>query len=69
MLWLRLFPQQEMGRGEEELLEEKSALRFEPEYYQDSSRMQELDNEIDEIHNQIAHATAKWEEAMEENNN
>ena len=53
----------------EELLEEKRALRFEPEYYQDSSRMQELDNEIDEIHNKIAHATAKWEEAMEENNN
>ena len=53
----------------EELLEEKRALRFEPEYYQDSSRMQELDNEIDEIHNKIAHATAKREEAMEENNN
>lgn len=48
------------------LLEEKRALRFEPEYYQDSKRMQELDEEIDDIHNQIAHATSKWEEAMEE---
>ena len=48
----------------EELLEEKRALRFEPEYYQDSSRMMELDGEIDDIHNLIHAETEKWEEAM-----
>ncbi len=50
----------------EGLLEEKRDLRFEPEYYQDSMKMQELDEEIDEIHNRIHAATQKWEEAMEE---
>ncbi|MDO4500729.1 MAG: ABC-F family ATP-binding cassette domain-containing protein [Erysipelotrichaceae bacterium] len=50
----------------EELLEAKRDLRFEPEYYQDSSKMQELDEEIDEIHNKIHAATEKWEEAMME---
>lgn len=50
----------------EDLLEEKRDLRYEPEYYQDSSKMQALDEEIDEIHNLIHAATEKWEEAMEE---
>ena len=50
----------------EELLEAKRDLRYEPEYYQDSSKMQELDSEIDDIHNLIHAATEKWEEAMEE---
>ena len=31
--------------------------------------MQELDEEIDEIHNQIHAATEKWEIAMEESEN
>ena len=53
----------------ENLLEEKRALRFEPEYYQDSRRMQELDEEIDDIHNQIHAAEEKWEIAMEESGN
>lgn len=48
----------------EELLEEHRALRYEPEYYQDSKRMQELDDEIDEIHNKIHAAEVMWEEAM-----
>lgn len=50
----------------ENLLEEKRALRYEPEYYQDSRRMQELDEEIDDIHNLIHAAEEKWEIAMEE---
>lgn len=50
----------------EEKLEIKRNLRFEPEYYQNSIRMQELDQEIDEIHNQLHHALAEWEEAMAE---
>ncbi|MDO5440061.1 MAG: ABC-F family ATP-binding cassette domain-containing protein [Erysipelotrichaceae bacterium] len=49
----------------EDILEEKRALRFEPEYYQDSKRMQELDEEIDDIHNEIHALEEKWEEAME----
>ncbi len=53
----------------EEKLEEKRALRFEPEYYQDMSKMAELDDEIDDIHNQIHALEEKWEEAMLESEN
>lgn len=53
----------------EELLEAKRDLRYEPEYYQDSRRMQELDEEIDEIHNKIHAAEEKWTIAMEESEN
>ena len=49
----------------EKLLEEKRALRFEPEYYQDMSNMAVLDDEIDDIHNRIHALEEKWEEAME----
>ena len=53
----------------EELLEAKRDLRYEPEYYQDSRKMQELDEEIDDIHNRIHAATEIWEIAMEEEEN
>ena len=42
------------------------ALRFEPEYYQDYTKMNALDQDIDDIHNEIAHLEKKWEELMEE---
>ena len=45
----------------EALLEEKRALRFEPEYYQDYRRMNALDEEIDAIHNDLAHLMEEWE--------
>jgi ATP-binding cassette subfamily F protein 3 len=48
----------------EDILEDKRALRYEPEYYQDMQKMKELDDEIDEIHNQIHALEEKWEEAM-----
>ena len=48
----------------EDILEDKRALRYEPEYYQDKNKMAELDDEIDEIHNQIHALEEKWEEAM-----
>ena len=48
----------------EAILEEKRDLRYEPEYYQDSQKMRELDEEIDDIHNEIHAAMEKWEEAM-----
>jgi ATP-binding cassette subfamily F protein 3 len=50
----------------EDLLEDKRALRFEEEYYQDSAKMNVLDEEIDDIHNQIAKVTETWELAIEE---
>jgi acetate kinase len=48
----------------EDILADKRALRYEPEYYQDMKKMAELDDEIDEIHNQIHALEEKWEEAM-----
>lgn len=53
----------------EALLEEKRNLRFEPEYYHDTKKMQELDDEIDEIHNSLHHLMEEWEKAMEEKEN
>ena len=48
----------------EDLLETKRDLRFEPEYYHDHQKMQALDEEIDDIHNEIHHEMEKWELAM-----
>ncbi|MBR2787983.1 MAG: ABC-F type ribosomal protection protein [Erysipelotrichaceae bacterium] len=48
----------------EDILEDKRALRYEPEYYQDMNKMKELDEEIDDIHNQIHALEEKWEEAL-----
>lgn len=52
--------------AKEKLLEEKRDLRFEPEYYQDQSKMDALDQEIDDIHNELAHLYDRWEELSEE---
>lgn len=49
----------------ESLLEDMRALRFEPEYYQDYTKMNELDQDIDDIHNEIAHLEERWEELAE----
>ena len=48
----------------EELLETKRELRYDPEYYHDHAKMQALDEEIDDIHNQIHHTEDEWELAM-----
>jgi len=53
----------------EDILEDKRALRYEPEYYQDMNKMKELDEEIDDIHNQIHALEEKWELAMLEQEN
>lgn len=50
----------------EQELEEMRALRFEPEYYQDYQKMNELNEDIDDIHNEIAHLEQRWEELLEE---
>ena len=55
----------------ESLLEEAEAdlealreLRFEPEYYQDFRKMEELDAQIDDKHNEINALMKEWEEKM-----
>lgn len=47
------------------LIEELRDKRFEPDYYHDYKKMQELDNKIDEVNNKIQNAMNKWEEFME----
>ncbi len=49
----------------EEELEALRELRFEPEYYHDYHKMQELDEKIDLIHNEIENLMQKWEEYSE----
>lgn len=46
-------------------LEELRELRYEPAYYQDYRKMEELEAKIDDKHNEIAHWTQEWEEKME----
>ncbi len=46
-------------------LEELRALRFEPEYYQDFTKMNELDNIIDNEVNVLQDLMSKWEEMIE----
>ena len=52
-------------RRKETQLEELRALRFEPEYYHDYQKMKELDDKIDDVHNEIEHYMQKWEEYSE----
>ncbi len=46
----------------EKELDELRELRFDPEYYHDFRKMNELDNRIDDLHNEIAHLMETWEE-------
>ena len=50
----------------EEELEALRELRFEPEYYHDYQKMDELDNKIDDVHNEIERMMKDWEEYSEE---
>ena len=50
----------------ENILDRKRELRFEPEYYHDYRKMNELDEEIDEIHNKIENLMTRWEELSEQ---
>lgn len=47
-------------------LEELRDLRFEPEYYHDYHKMNELDDLIDGVHNEISLLMKTWEEYSEE---
>lgn len=55
---------EELLEKAQEELEALRELRYEPEYYQDYRKMEELDATIDEKHNEIAHYTNEWEEKM-----
>ena len=48
----------------EQDLEAMRELRYEPEYYQDYRKMEELDAKIDDKHNEIAALMKEWEEKM-----
>jgi ATP-binding cassette subfamily F protein 3 len=52
--------------AKEEELEDMRSLRFEPEYYQDYQKMNTLNEDIDDIHNELAHLEKQWEELLEE---
>lgn len=57
--------EEQISKKEEEL-EAMRQLRFEPEYYQDYQKMNLLDMDIDDIHNEMAHLEKEWEELLEE---
>ena len=49
----------------EKELEDLRELRFDPEYYHDVKKMDALDAQIDDVHNEIEHLMAQWEEYSE----
>lgn len=50
----------------EQQLEDLRDLRYEPEYYHDFQKMNELNEEIDEVHNVIANLISEWTKIEEE---
>lgn len=40
-------------------------LRFDPEYYHDYQKMRDLDDKIDDVHNEIENFMKKWEDYSE----
>ncbi|MBQ2309102.1 MAG: ABC-F family ATP-binding cassette domain-containing protein, partial [Erysipelotrichales bacterium] len=56
--------EEKIGEAEEEL-ERLRALRFEPEYYHDYRKMEELEDQISTQHNVLAAYMKEWEEAEE----
>ncbi|MBR0230160.1 MAG: ABC transporter ATP-binding protein, partial [Erysipelotrichaceae bacterium] len=53
--------EKQIDRAEKEL-EELRNLRYDPEYYHDYRKMDELNDRIDEKHNEIAHLMEEWEQ-------
>lgn len=49
----------------EKELEDLRELRFDPEYYHDVKKMDALDAQIDDVHNEIEHLMEQWEEYSE----
>lgn len=48
--------------AKEEELADLRELRYEPEYYHDFQKMNDLDEKIDDVHNEIENLMIKWEE-------
>lgn len=48
----------------EQHLEDLRALRYEPEYYQDFAKMDELNEQIDQAVNELEHLMSEWESKM-----
>lgn len=57
--------EKEITKKEEEL-EFMRSLRFEEEYYQDFQKMNDLEADIDDIHDELARLMDRWEELSEE---
>ncbi len=53
-----------ISRAEEEL-EELRDLRYDPEYYHDYQKMRQLEEQIDDKHNEITHLMEEWEQYAE----
>jgi len=53
--------ERQIAKAEEEL-EQLRALRFEEEYYHDYNKMNELNDKIDDKHNEIEHLMEQWEQ-------
>ena len=53
--------EKQIDKAEREL-EELRNLRYDPEYYHDYRKMDELNDRIDEKHNEIAHLMEEWEQ-------
>ena len=62
----RILKLEEFIKEAEEQLEQLRELRYEPEYYQDYKQMEQLNEQIDEKHNEIARYMNEWEEKMNE---
>lgn len=62
----------EAARLEKQISEKEAQLealrekRFDPEYYHDYQKMNELDGQIDDMHNEIEHLMTRWEECLGE---
>lgn len=51
--------------GKQQELNDHRELRFDPDYYHDYQKMQDLDSRIDDIHNDIAHLEERWTQILE----
>ena len=57
--------EKKIGQKEQEL-ETLREMRFEPDYYHDYQKMNELDGQIDDVHNEIAKLMDEWEKWHEQ---
>lgn len=56
---------EKMISTKEEELENLREQRYNPDFYHDYQKMNELNSQIDDLHNDIEHLMARWEECLE----